>query len=422
MTTENKSRLLIGVIADDFTGAGDAASYLTSAGLRTSLVIVPHMDEIDLNGCDALVVALKSRSQPAEDAVRDCLDAARWLCAAGAEKLYFKYCSTFDSTPQGNIGPVCDAILNELDLPYTILCPSLLENGRMVKDGVLYVNGVPLAESHMKNHPLNPMWDSRVAALMERQSKYPAFVLRRAEYDSRAALARKIEALKSQNERFYLVPDYFEPCDGAFLADFFGGLSFWTGGSELLAHFARRCAPKQAGARRSEASTRSKRLGRVMLCGSCSDMTMRQVDRWIRSGGRAQMITLDDAAAGEVRAQELAALYLTCPDEDILFYSSGSAGLRSVGGSDASASGCMERLVARLAVLITAGTPVDRLIVAGGETSGAVTLALGLHAFSIGESVAPGIPVLLPEGTELRLVLKSGNFGNEDFFLRALED
>ena len=167
----------IGVIADDFTGAGDIGSFLQKNGSKT--LLFTEIPSAFSSSADCAILALKSRSAEPEEAVRQAKEAAAFLKKAGAERIYFKYCSTFDSTPKGNIGVVLDALLEELKLSFTILCPSLPVNGRTVKDGILFVNGVPLAESPMKDHPLNPMWDSGIPELMRLQSRHPCFVLKR---------------------------------------------------------------------------------------------------------------------------------------------------------------------------------------------------------------------------------------------------
>ena len=414
---ESTQRLTIGCIADDFTGAGDAASFLTAGGLNTLLLIWPCQDAFIPANCQAVVVALKSRSEPATDAVAESLEAVRWLKAHGAERLYFKYCSTFDSTPQGNIGPVADALLEGLNLPYTLLCPSLLSNGRSVRDGILTVNGVPLAESHMSRHPLNPMWASSIPVLMEPQSRYPCFVLSAKEATDEAALQAKLHRLQAAHSHFYLVPDYFTPEQGRWIARFFSALPFLTGGSELLEHLARQLndavpsspppAPQPAGT-----------CGRVMLAGSCSDISRTQIDRWCTSGGRSAAIEPEMLFEQAPQAiAQLADQYRQHPEQDILFYSSPRRADRP------GQARAIEEFIALLAKLILESCPVDRLIVAGGETSGAVIRALGFNGFMIGPSIAPGVPILYPTGTSnLRIVLKSGNFGQSDFFLTTLKE
>ena len=170
---------ILGCIADDFTGASDAASFLVKGGMSVQLYNGIPENTKDLKPVQAIVIALKSRTQETSQAVSDSKNAARFLLEQSVTHLYFKYCSTFDSTPQGNIGPVCDALMEQMKTPYSLLCPSLPVNGRTVSNGILFVNGVPLDESPMKDHPLTPMWDSRITELMRPQSHYTCQILPR---------------------------------------------------------------------------------------------------------------------------------------------------------------------------------------------------------------------------------------------------
>ncbi len=216
----------IGVIADDFTGAGDAASFLEKSGAETIMYnAVPN----ELQVCDAAVIALKTRSVTPHAAVAEVKKAVDFLKENGCERIYFKYCSTFDSTPQGNIGVVADFLLEYLAQPFTILCPSLPVNQRIVKDGNLYVNGEKLSDSPLKNHPLNPMWDSYIPNLMKPQSKYPCFIMRQKEL-CEGEWKQTIHALKCRYERFYIVPDYETEQDGIRIAEAFKELPVLTRG------------------------------------------------------------------------------------------------------------------------------------------------------------------------------------------------
>ena len=227
METKN---IKIGVIADDFTGAGDAASFLEKSGAETIMYnAVPN----ELQVCDAAVIALKTRSVTPHAAVAEVKKAVDFLKENGCERIYFKYCSTFDSTPQGNIGVVADFLLEYLAQPFTILCPSLPVNQRIVKDGNLYVNGEKLSDSPLKIHPLNPMWDSYIPNLMKPQSKYPCFIMRQKEL-CEGEWKQTIHALKCRYERFYIVPDYETEQDGIRIAEAFKELPVLTGGSGLL--------------------------------------------------------------------------------------------------------------------------------------------------------------------------------------------
>ncbi len=408
---------VLGCIADDFTGASDAASFLVKGGMSVRLYNgVPETDRTGEMEEQAAVIALKSRTQRREGAVEDSLRAARFLLKKGVKQIYFKYCSTFDSTPEGNIGPVADALMELLGAPYTLLCPSLPVNGRIVEGGRLMVNGVPLDESPMKNHPLTPMWDSRIEELIKPQSRYPAFVLKREELEGGSPK-------RFGNGPFYLIPDYRDEADGEAIAKQFGGLPLLTGGSGLLEPLARRWAGEleNSGPAR-ETGTEGKAL---LLAGSCSKATLEQIRCYEESGGPC--IKLDpeamiegtqtlDAVWEEAKAAENGSwpplVYSSDTPERVKEY-------QKLGQERVAA--LLEDAAASLAAkAVEEG--YTRIISAGGETSGAVTRRLGFSSYWIGESVAPGVPVMTPAGRpRLRLVLKSGNFGQRDFFRRAVQ-
>ncbi len=407
--------LWIGCIADDFTGGSDAASFLRRAGLDTILINGDHLpDALPAPRPEALVVALKSRSVPAPEAVSRSLQTARWLLAQGAQHLYFKYCSTFDSTPQGNIGPVTDALLELTGEPYTVLCPSLPVNGRTVENGILYVHGVPLAESPMKDHPVNPMRKSSLPELMAEQSAYPCTALTRSQMADPAALPQ----LRPHHT---LVPPYTSDEDGEKIAERFGHLRLLTGGSGLLQHLGARYLRDRTGRTPGPAPAGSEALPRLLLSGSCSVMTQRQVAAYRSSGGAAVRIDPAKLLSGE---QTEASLLDAIDDAsgDLLLYSTAGAeevaGYQSLGAKRISA--LLEGLMGRLAVH-GQQRGFRRIVVAGGETSGAVIQALGASIFRIGAEAAPGVPELWPvDRPGLCLILKSGNFGAKDFFLTAM--
>ena len=231
--------MILGCVADDFTGASDAASFLQAGGANVILSNgIPEREDEDILEAQAVIIALKTRTCPPGEAVDRSMAAFSWLKAHGARMLYFKYCSTFDSTESGNIGPVLDAALKRWDIPYTLLCPALLENGRSVKDGNLYVNGVLLEDSPMKDHPLNPMRDSRLKYLMERQSRYPCFNLGAGE------LEREFRPYEKTGH-YYLIPDYYEEKHGRMIAKQYGNLPLLSGGSGLLRMIARTWEPDE---------------------------------------------------------------------------------------------------------------------------------------------------------------------------------
>lgn len=396
--------LIIGCIADDFTGASDAASFLAAGGLNTILYNeIPKEGTILPGQCRAAVIALKTRTMETAAAVKQSLEAVEWLKKAGAQQIYFKYCSTFDSTREGNIGPVCDALLEFLDQDYTLLCPSLPVNGRTVKEGILSVYGVPLAESHMKNHPLTPMWDSDVRVLMNTQSRHPSF----------------LEGEGCSGKRYYLIPDYVTEEDGERIAGQYGTLPFLTGGSGLLAHLARRHSGSGTQPRRQKGNP----APCILFAGSCSEATLEQIAYLKEKGYPCLKIHPMDLLAGreslEGYKQELEA---GTSGQPVLVYSSERAEQvkeNQKAGKEEVAE-LLERTISELARW-AAEKGCRNIIVAGGETSGAVTKALGYQSFWIGRSAAPGVPVMTPvEAENMRLVLKSGNFGHREFFETAI--
>lgn len=414
------ANIFLGVAADDFTGASDAASFLVAAGVPTVLFngVPGTLPELKADTA-AVVVALKTRTMPKAQAVAESMEAFAWLKAMGAEKLYLKYCSTFDSTADGNIGPAADAVMETYNIPYTVLCPSLPVNGRTVKDGRLYVNGILLEESHMKDHPLTPMRDSFVPRLMEVQSKYRAYV------------EPKQGQIASGEEPFYLVPDYVEDADADRIAEKYWELPFFTGGSGLAGALGKRyCAMREAACKEmGEACGKTGGIGKscgtrgkaLLLAGSCSAITLKQIADYQESGGESLRILPDQLLAGAQTEQEIFKWILE-QGRDTLVYSSASPEelKESQRFGRERVAEMLEKTISSLAKkAVKAG--YTRIITAGGETSGAVTKALGYQAFYIGPSVAPGVPVMTPlENQTLRLVLKSGNFGQTDFFERAL--
>ena len=406
----------IGCIADDFTGASDAASFRRRQGMKT--VLFNGLPEGKLpEGCDAIVVALKSRTAPVNEAVKDSIQALKWMKGQGAAQLYIKYCSTFDSTKEGNIGPILDAALETFEIPYTLVCPSLPVNGRTVKEGRLLVNGVPLHESHMKNHPLTPMWAADIAVLMKEQSKYPCMKLSIQELQKgKEAVMAKVQAFAAGHPRFYVVPDYYEDAHAELILGIFGDLPLMTGGSGLLGAEAFR---KPASENKKETTVPAAKS--LLLAGSCSKATLGQIDTYQKAGGYSVHVDPIRLLNGEITVDSL---WKEGKGADkVLYYSSDKADkVKKVqeAGREKVAE-LLEQTMGRLAQKAVENG-YTQVIVAGGETSGAVTQGLGYQAYLIGESVAPGVPVMTPTGNRaLRLVLKSGNFGQPDFFERAVK-
>lgn len=397
-----ETKRVLGCIADDFTGASDAASFLQKAGMQTVLLNgVPHQ-ELDIQQYDAVVIALKTRTEPVQDAVSHSMEAVKWLEKRGATNYYFKYCSTFDSTREGNIGPVLDAVLEYFDETYTLLCPALPVNGRTVKDGHLFVNGVPLNESPMKDHPLTPMWDSRIKNLMEAQSRYDCVELSREEMHK-----DNIEDILggSGKEHFYVIPDYETEEDAKRIAALFGKKKVLSGGSGILQYL---MAREEKG---------------IILAGSCSKATLNQIETYEKAGHVSMKICPEKLWDGETTVEDLLKFVEGHTDDYVLIYSSDTAErvkeTQKLGKEQVAQ--LIEETLSGLAKCLSE-RGYRHIIVAGGETSGAVTKRLGYHLFEIGKSVAPGVPVMIPlEDKSMRLVLKSGNFGQPDFFERAVK-
>lgn len=417
-------KLKIGCVADDFTGASDWASFFREEGIQPVLYNgVPDQELAE--GCPVAVIALKTRTAPVDEAVRESLRALKWLKDQGSEQIYLKYCSTFDCQREGNIGPVADAFMEGLHVPYTILCPALPVNGRTVRDGRLYIHGVPLEKSTMKDHPLTPMWDSQIASLMREQTKYPVYPLGAERYEgSGEALQLSMEEIAAQTQggRCYFVPDYYLDGHGEDIVRLLGSLRLLTGGSGISRALAQKLKMEGAAIASQSGGRRKKDKG-LLLAGSCSAATLEQIDRYRQGGGVSIKISPEKLLEGKETAEGLWRQIRDCKEGHLLVYSSDSpqAVRRNQECGQERVAKLLEDTMAYLAVrAVEQGR--RRIIVAGGETSGAVGKALGYKAYFIGKSIAPGVPVLIPlDDPRVRLVMKSGNFGDSDFFEKALK-
>ncbi|MFC4354281.1 3-oxo-tetronate kinase [Chryseomicrobium palamuruense] len=400
--------MLIGCIADDFTGASDIASFFNKGGLSVVLFNgIPSENKVE--NADVYVIALKTRTLNTSQAVQDSLQAIRWLKNQGAKQYYVKYCSTFDSTPKGNIGPICDAVLEYLNVQYSILVPSLPVNGRTVENGHLFVNGVPLDESSMRDHPLTPMWDSEISNLMKEQSKYPCHVI------TQPIQQEIINSYKSSNNssRYYLIPDYSTDLHGENIIKYFGDLKVITGGSGLAEHLGRRYLTDSLTTELAKNNSKT-----IFLAGSCSERTREQIAYFKEQGYQSYFIDVLNLKDAKESAKTIWS-EIKNKNEDILIYSSDTSENIQRNSNSHLISELIEETLAELSkIAIEDG--FTNIIVAGGETSGAIVKKLGLEAYKIGRSVTPGIPILQPlANTDIRLVLKSGNFGEKDFFIKA---
>lgn len=412
----------LGVIADDFTGATDIAGFLVENGMRT--VLLNGLPEnATKTAADAVVISLKSRSCAPEQAVSESLNALRYLQAQGLKQFYFKYCSTFDSTEQGNIGPVTDALLAALGASFTIVCPALPVNGRTVFNGHLFVFGEPLDESGMENHPVTPMTDSSVVRLMQRQSQGECGLVNYRLIEQGAdAVSAKFADLKREGKR-YAVVDGFNDRHLTTLAQAARSLKLVTGGSGLASGIARNFAGKgRADRAQAQSSGLPQHAPTVVLSGSCSLMTNRQVARY---RAVAPHFLVEVAACLHdhhyvSQAFDWVTRHLDSRYAPMVYATAEAEKLEGIQAQYGAAIACeaVERFFGQLAHRLQQ-SGVQNFIVAGGETSGTVTRSLGVTGFHIGPQIAPGVPWVRSLDGALALALKSGNFGDQRFFEKA---
>ena len=416
--------MILGCIADDFTGATDLANMLVRGGMRTIQTIGVPASKVE--GADAVVVALKTRTIAPEEAVTQSLAALKWLKANGAQQIYFKYCSTFDSTASGNIGPVMDALMQVLNTEFTIACPAFPENGRTIFRGYLYVGDLLLSESGMKDHPLTPMIDANLVRVLQPQTARKVGLIK---YDTVArgadAIRERIVGLKAEGVGAAVV-DAVSDADLNAIGSACADLALVTAGSGVGLGIAlhHRAAGRLAHA--AEAAPLPRLAGRsAVVSGSCSLATNSQVKYWIDAGKKAIRVetlklasdpaelprivsqALEEAAKGPVL------VYASAPPEEVRRVQAALGVERAGQITEAALSEAARQLV------LHGG--VTKLIVAGGETSGAVVQALGVESLRIGPQIDPGVPWTMSVGPRpIALALKSGNFGAIDFFDKAL--
>ncbi|SDZ23567.1 3-oxo-tetronate kinase [Delftia lacustris] len=418
--------LLLGCIADDFTGATDLANNLVRAGMRVVQSIGVPAGPVD-EGVDAVVVALKSRTIAPADAIAQSLQALEWLQAQGANgrapQIYFKYCSTFDSTPQGNIGPVTDALMDALGCGFTIATPAFPDNQRTVFKGHLFVGDVLLSDSGMRNHPLTPMTDANLVRVLQAQTRRKVGLIDHvAVAQGEAAIRARIAALQAEGVGMAVV-DAVSNDDLLRLGPVLAGMPLVTAGSGVAIGL-----PANFGIQpTAQAAALPTATGlQAVVSGSCSVATNAQVAHFIASGRPALALEPLRIAAGEDEAgKALAWARQHIASGPVLIYSTAeSAAVKAVQGrlGVEQAGTLVEQTIAAIARGLVE-TGVRQLIVAGGETSGACVQALGIEQMRIGPQIDPGVPwchaasPLAPQG--LHLTLKSGNFGTTDFFTKA---
>jgi len=426
----------LGCIADDFTGATDLANNLMRAGMRVVQTIGVPTGPLQAAGAvDAVVIALKSRTNPTAEAVEQSLCALRWLQENGARQIYFKYCSTFDSTPQGNIGPVTEALMDALDCPFTIATPAFPAGERTVFKGHLFVGDVLLHESGMRDHPLTPMHDANLVRVLQAQCQRKVGLIEHSVVSRGAeAVTERMAQLHSDGVGIAIV-DAISDDDLQRIAPAFAGLPLVTAASGLAT-----ALPATLGFAPSPAVGQlpPKTGRRAILVGSCSQATQRQIKDFIARGGLALQLcpsriiqefksvdatseALDWALEAFEKDHDPVLIYSTA-DSETIREAMEQAQLFSVKASNQ----YVEESFAMLACGLVAHG-VRQLIVAGGETSGACVQALRVEQMQIGPQIATGVPwcyastAFDSEPHAIHLALKSGNFGGDDFFTHAFE-
>ena len=420
----------LGCIADDFTGATDLANNLVRAGMR--VVQTLEVPDAPLSAdVDAVVVALKSRTIPADQAVAQSLAALKWLKAQGAQQIYFKYCSTFDSTPQGNIGPVIQALMAALQCNFTIATPAFPDNGRTVFKGYLFAGDLLLNASGMQNHPLTPMHDANLVRVLQAQTQLKVGLIDHTVLAQGAgAIAEKITTLQAQGVGVAIV-DATRNQDLLLLGAAVKGMALVTAGSGLAMGL-----PANWGIKASaQAALLPKPQGfQAILSGSCSLATLGQVAHFKTAGKPAWALnpltwsanTIERDIAREVEQALAFAEPLLTLGPVLIYASTDAQTLKKIHDQWGSAQTgqWVESALAQIAQKLSAAG-VRQWVFAGGETSGACAQALGITQLQIGPQIDPGVPWCYASESSglggLHLTLKSGNFGSADFFSKAFE-
>lgn len=418
--------IVLGAIADDFTGATDLANTLVRQGMRTVQALGVPDENFDYGDADAVVVALKSRTTPVNEAISESLSALTWLQEKQTQQVLFKYCSTFDSTAEGNIGPVSEALMNRLDCAFTIACPAFPENQRTIYKGNLFVGDALLNESGMQDHPLTPMTDANLVRVLDAQTNGKVGLVEwKVVNQGATAVKAAFQALQKEGIQ-YAITDAVDDADLHVLGEACAGLKLITGGSGIALGLPENF--RQQGLLASDVA--ADKLPRIdglsaVVSGSCSKATRHQVEQMQmqRPSWQLQAAHLEHPEAAVDSALQFADQNLG--SGPVLFFSSADpeqvAEIQARYGRD-NAGHLVEHTLAEISAgLVERG--VRKLIVAGGETSGAVVSRMGVKSLQIGPQIDPGVPWTLAIGGKLpavALALKSGNFGSADFFMKAL--
>lgn len=408
--------MLLGVIGDDFTGSSDIANTLSKQGMSVTQYSGIPEQNADA-AVEAGVVSLKTRTIPVEEAVAQSVEAANWLLQQGCQQIFFKYCSTFDSTKEGNIGPVTEALADLLGEDKIVMCPAFPTAGRTIFQGHLFVGDQLLSDSGMRNHPLTPMTDADLRRWLSYQTKWNVGHIAYADIESGPD---HIEQLMAAAPKSMIVTDAINDQHLRDIGTACKTRKLLTGGSGLAIGLPDNF--RHEGLIKTSSNPWHGESGKaVILSGSCSIATREQVAQY-KTCGPAREVTAAEIIEGTTSAAEIAAWALEQTQVPLIFTSADPQIVHAAQdkyGREKSAS-AIESFFGQLANQL-ANDGVSRIITAGGETSGAVVLALNIDALEIGPEIAAGVPAMRVTGRDLVIALKSGNFGQKDFFKHALE-
>jgi uncharacterized protein YgbK (DUF1537 family) len=413
--------MLLGCIADDFTGASDLANTLSKNGMMTAQFNgVPASNAAE---CEAGVVALKTRSSPVSEAVAESLQALEWLIGQGCEQFFFKYCSTFDSTEEGNIGPVAQALMERLGVFQAIFCPAFPENGRTLYQGHLFVDGKLLNESGMETHPLTPMTDANIVRWLAKQSTSKVGLVA---YDvvrrGAQAIGSALDSYRYDGTRLVVV-DAISDADLAAIGGAAAEHRLVTGGSAVARGLSSNFS---AAGKLGKSITRHRGVegGSIVLSGSCSQTSQGQLAAFLQHHP-GLLVTAEDVLEGRLHPKDAVDFAIAHKGQTTAIYSSAdaetvAAAQRSYGREKVAAA--IESFFGETSLLLTQAG-YTRFVVGGGETSGAVVKALQIDQFALGAEIDPGVPALFGKSgsTDIGLALKSGNFGSKGFYEKAVE-
>ena len=417
--------ITLGCIADDFTGATDLANMLVKGGLKTiQLLGTPGKSDV-VPSVDAVIIALKTRTIPVEEAIEQSLRALNWLKSAGAEKFFFKYCSTFDSTDDGNIGPVIDALMADLETPFTIACPAFPETERTIFKGHLFVGDKLLSDSPMKYHPLTPMTDSNLVSTLSRQTSQKVGLVQYTDILGGPSEIRKAFDQLRKEDVAIAITDVLNDEHLYFLGEAVKDFKLITGGSGIALGLPSQLKSRKNHKEKIAAHKLPKVLGKeLILSGSCSEMTLAQVNEFSKRYRTLKLNPIELAESNSSLNNAVDWVIQAKGKEPILVYASAPPDAVNEAqkrlGRDL-ASSIVENALAKIASAAVQNG-FRRIVVAGGETAGAVVSNLGIKGIMIGEQIDPGVPTTVSIGNPtIGLVLKSGNFGSVNFFEKALK-